>query len=141
MPVAFFAYSGAAHASAFYLQEQSVKGAGRAFSGEVADQGPESLWWNPAAIAGQEGCAGALGASGSEFAVIPPDNATGNFTKIVRRFTVRILLDQRQAGLDRLATGMSVTPRIEIGSHVDGRSHGGLMSWLAGGSFRCGTRS
>ncbi|TCP36052.1 HlyD family secretion protein [Sphingomonas sp. BK235] len=84
---------------------------------------------------------GALGASGSEFAVIPPDNATGNFTKIVRRFTVRILLDQQQAGLDRLATGMSVTPRIEIGSHVDGRSHGGLISWFAGGSFRCGTRS
>ena len=31
-------------------------------------------------------------ASGSEFALIPPDNATGNLTKIVRRFTVRIRL-------------------------------------------------
>jgi long-chain fatty acid transport protein len=40
-----------AHASGFYLQEQSVRGDGRAFSGEVADVGPESLWWNPAAIA------------------------------------------------------------------------------------------
>ncbi len=40
-----------AHAGGFYLQEQSVRGAGRAFSGEVADQGPASLWWNPAAIA------------------------------------------------------------------------------------------
>jgi membrane fusion protein (multidrug efflux system) len=83
---------------------------------------------------------GTFGASGSEFAVIPPDNATGNFTKIVRRFTVRILLDPRQPGLERLATGMSVTPRIEVGSHVDGRSHGGLISWLVGGSFQCGTR-
>ena len=40
-----------AHASGFYLQEQSVRGTGRAYSGEVADQGPASLWWNPAAIA------------------------------------------------------------------------------------------
>ena len=84
---------------------------------------------------------GVQGASGSEFAVIPPDNATGNFTKIVRRFTVRILLDQNQSDLDRLATGMSVTPRIALGSHGDGRSHGGLVSWIAGGSFRCGGRS
>ena len=40
-----------AHAAGFYLQEQSVRGTGRAYSGEVADQGPASLWWNPAAIA------------------------------------------------------------------------------------------
>lgn len=43
-----------AHAAGFYLQEQSVRGWGRANSGEVADQGPASLWWNPAAIAGTE---------------------------------------------------------------------------------------
>lgn len=43
-----------ASASAFYLQEQSVRGAGRAYSGEVADRGASSLWWNPAAIAGLE---------------------------------------------------------------------------------------
>lgn len=41
-----------ASASAFYLQEQSVRGTGRAYSGEVADKGVGSLWWNPAAIAG-----------------------------------------------------------------------------------------
>ena len=40
-----------AHAAGFYIQEQSTRGAGRAFSGEVADIGPESLWWNPASIA------------------------------------------------------------------------------------------
>ena len=44
--------SGTAEAAGFYLQEQSVRGWGRANSGEVADQGPASLWWNPAAIAG-----------------------------------------------------------------------------------------
>lgn len=41
-----------AHAAGYYLQEQSVKGTGRAYSGEVADKGADSLWWNPAAIAG-----------------------------------------------------------------------------------------
>jgi long-chain fatty acid transport protein len=39
-----------ARAAGFYLQEQSVRGWGRANSGEVADRGPASLWWNPAAI-------------------------------------------------------------------------------------------
>ncbi|HJV43778.1 outer membrane protein transport protein [Caulobacter sp.] len=43
-----------ASASAFYLQEQSVRGAGRAYSGEVADTGVGSLWWNPASIASVE---------------------------------------------------------------------------------------
>ncbi|MDP9103829.1 MAG: outer membrane protein transport protein [Pseudomonadota bacterium] len=43
--------AGSATASSFYLQDQSVKGLGRAYSGEVADQGAASLWWNPAAIA------------------------------------------------------------------------------------------
>jgi long-chain fatty acid transport protein len=49
--VAAAALASQAHAGGFYLQEQSVRGAGRAYSGEVADQGLESLWWNPAAIA------------------------------------------------------------------------------------------
>ena len=40
-----------AAAGGFYLQEQSVRGAGRAYTGEVADTGVSSLWWNPAAIA------------------------------------------------------------------------------------------
>src|SRR5262245_11330370 len=40
-----------ARAGGFYLQEQSVRGTGRAYSGEVADTGVASLWWNPAAIA------------------------------------------------------------------------------------------
>ena len=75
-------------------------------------------------------------ASGSEFSVIPPDNATGNFTKIVRRFPVRILFDPRQSGLDRLGSGMSVEPRIAIGSHVTGRASG--LTAVFGG-FRCAT--
>lgn len=49
-----FAFSGVANAQAFYLQEQAARAAGRAFSGEVADTGAASLWWNPASIAGME---------------------------------------------------------------------------------------
>ena len=53
--------AGAAQASGFYLPEQSIKGAGRAYSGEAADTGPESLWWNPAAIGGMTEARGAFG--------------------------------------------------------------------------------
>jgi membrane fusion protein (multidrug efflux system) len=52
-------------------------------------------------------------ASGQEFALLPPDNATGNFTKIVQRIPVKITLDagDRLAGL--LRPGMSVTPSVD----------------------------
>lgn len=46
------AFASSASAAGFYLQEQSARGAGRAYSGEVADTGTASLWWNPAAITG-----------------------------------------------------------------------------------------
>ena len=45
------AFASPALAGGFYLQEQSVRGAARAYSGEVSDTGVQSLWWNPAAIA------------------------------------------------------------------------------------------
>jgi membrane fusion protein (multidrug efflux system) len=51
-------------------------------------------------------------ASGQEFALLPPDNATGNFTKIVQRIPVRITIDDPEAaGL--LRAGMSVVPSID----------------------------
>jgi membrane fusion protein, multidrug efflux system len=54
-------------------------------------------------------------ASGQEFALLPPDNATGNFTKIVQRIPVRILIDDpRAAGL--LRAGMSAEPSIDTRS-------------------------
>jgi len=43
-----------AMAGSFYVQEQSTRGQGRANSGEGADKGVQSLWWNPAAIAGTQ---------------------------------------------------------------------------------------
>jgi membrane fusion protein (multidrug efflux system) len=51
-------------------------------------------------------------ASGSQFALLPPDNATGNFTKIVQRVPVKILLQPGQAELDRLRPGLSVIATI-----------------------------
>jgi membrane fusion protein (multidrug efflux system) len=55
-------------------------------------------------------------ASGSQFALLPPDNATGNFTKVVQRVPIRIELNAGQPLLARLLPGMSATTRI----HVDG---------------------
>jgi membrane fusion protein (multidrug efflux system) len=51
-------------------------------------------------------------ASGSIFALLPPDNATGNFTKVAQRLTVRVEVDPTQANFDRLRPGMSVVTRI-----------------------------
>jgi membrane fusion protein, multidrug efflux system len=51
-------------------------------------------------------------ASGSDFALLPPDNATGNFTKIVQRVPVKILLQPGQAELDQLRPGLSVIATI-----------------------------
>ena len=52
-------------------------------------------------------------ATGSEFSVIRPDNATGNFTKVAQRVPVRIAIDPGQAVAERLAPGMSVTARVD----------------------------
>ena len=51
-------------------------------------------------------------ASGSQFALLPPDNATGNFTKVTQRVPVKIVLDENQAEADRLRPGLSVTAVI-----------------------------
>jgi len=52
-------------------------------------------------------------ASGQQFALLPPDNATGNFTKIVQRIPVRISIDARGSLIGELRPGMSVTPTID----------------------------
>jgi membrane fusion protein, multidrug efflux system len=56
-------------------------------------------------------------ASGLEFALLPPDNATGNFTKIVQRVPVKIVLDDQSLnGL--LRPGMSAVPTVNTKSAV-----------------------
>ena len=52
-------------------------------------------------------------ATGAEFSVLPPENATGNFTKIVQRVPVRITLDGKDSELDVLRPGLSVTATID----------------------------
>jgi membrane fusion protein (multidrug efflux system) len=56
-------------------------------------------------------------ATGLEFALLPPDNATGNFTKIVQRLPVKIVLDRgpsgHESGAGLLRPGMSVEPVID----------------------------
>ncbi|MDQ0393987.1 HlyD family secretion protein [Labrys monachus] len=55
-------------------------------------------------------------ASGQEFALLPPDNATGNFTKVVQRIPVKIVLDAGNPLAGGLRPGMSVYPTIETGA-------------------------
>ena len=52
-------------------------------------------------------------ASGQEFALLPPDNATGNFTKVVQRIPVKIVLDPGSPLANLLRPGMSVYPTID----------------------------
>lgn len=54
-------------------------------------------------------------ATGSVFALLPADNATGNFTKVVQRLPVKIVLDPGQPDEDRLSAGMSVIARVQKG--------------------------
>ena len=57
-------------------------------------------------------------ASGSQSALLPPDNATGNFTKVVQRIPVKIALDPGHPLQDRLRPGLST----EVTIHASGRS-------------------
>jgi len=54
------------------------------------------------------------GATGARLSLFPPENATGNYVKVVQRIPVRIALDPGQAGLERLRPGMSVEPEVRV---------------------------
>ena len=68
-------------------------------------------------------------ASGAQFALLPADNATGNFTKVVQRFPVKITLDPSQDSQSSLLPGMSVTTTIHTST---GLSSGNFIDWLTG---------
>jgi membrane fusion protein, multidrug efflux system len=55
-------------------------------------------------------------ATGAVFSVIPPENATGNFTKIVQRVPVRIALDDEDASLGRIRPGLSTVATVDTRS-------------------------
>jgi len=55
------------------------------------------------------------GATGSRYSVLPPENASGNYVKVVQRIPVRIKFDPpNQNGVDRLRPGMSVEPKVRL---------------------------
>jgi membrane fusion protein (multidrug efflux system) len=61
-------------------------------------------------------------ATGAQFSILPAENATGNFTKIVQRVPVRIVLDGDASTLGRLRPGLSVSVDVdERGSGADSR--------------------
>jgi membrane fusion protein (multidrug efflux system) len=79
-------------------------------------------------------------ASGQEFALLPPDNATGNFTKVVQRIPVRIALDGDNNPLVALRPGMSVIPTIETRSQALDRQAIAASSKVSGGSCHVKSR-
>ncbi len=54
--------------------------------------------------------------TGSTFALLPPDNATGNFTKVVQRVPVKIVLDRNESRGSLVRPGMSVEATIDTGA-------------------------
>jgi membrane fusion protein, multidrug efflux system len=54
------------------------------------------------------------GASGARFSLLPPENATGNYVKVVQRIPVKIVLDPASNKDHQLRPGESVTPRVWI---------------------------
>lgn len=57
---------------------------------------------------------GIAGATGVQFSLLPPENATGNYVKVVQRVPVRILFDKGQDPKHLLRVGMSVEPRVKV---------------------------
>jgi membrane fusion protein, multidrug efflux system len=55
------------------------------------------------------------GSTGAVASVLPPENATGNFVKVVQRIPVRIRFKSNQRDLERLRPGMSVEPNVRVG--------------------------
>ena len=54
------------------------------------------------------------GATGSRYSLLPPENASGNYVKVVQRVPVRVRLDAGQPELDRLVPGMSVVVSVKV---------------------------
>jgi membrane fusion protein (multidrug efflux system) len=52
--------------------------------------------------------------TGGRFTLLPPENATGNFVKVVQRVPVKIVFDEPPANLDRLWAGESVEPKVNV---------------------------
>jgi len=58
--------------------------------------------------------------TGSRFTLMPPENATGNWVKVVQRVPVKIVFDEPVSSLERLWAGESVEPVVDLNSHAAG---------------------
>ena len=58
-------------------------------------------------------------ASGSEFSLIPPENATGSYTRVTQRVPVKIVFEPNQPVLGRLRPGMSATVSVKTSGHAN----------------------
>lgn len=66
-----------------------------------------------------------MAGTGAAFSLLPPENATGNYVKVVQRVPVKIVLDGRDAAAETLRVGMSVVPTVDTG-----RSFGEVLAGL-----------
>jgi len=116
---AFVAPAQSKASSGYYLDGQSAKAAGRAYSGEVVDQGAEALWWNPAGIAGQERPELQLNAA----VILPSSELVDRHTMIVRPFQAPAPVGGgpvargglRRGVLPTAGLAWPVTPRFALG--------------------------
>jgi membrane fusion protein (multidrug efflux system) len=69
--------------------------------------------------------------SGNAFALLPPQNASGNWIKVVQRVPVRIALDPAELDRNPLRIGLSVTAKVDVRDHS-----GPLVARIAAGSFQ-----
>jgi membrane fusion protein (multidrug efflux system) len=53
-------------------------------------------------------------ATGDRTSVLPPENATGNYVKVIQRLPVRIRFQPNQPGMEELRPGMSVEPKVHL---------------------------
>src|SRR5476649_1112679 len=75
-------------------------------------------------------------ATGSEFSVLPPDNATGNYVKVAQRIPVRIRIDPGQAQARRLRPGMSVEVSIDTSTLLSDSPHAATPTSAAAAGTR-----
>jgi membrane fusion protein (multidrug efflux system) len=54
--------------------------------------------------------------SGAQFSLLPPENATGNFVKVVQRVPVKIIFDEALPADHTIGPGLSVTPSVQVSS-------------------------
>jgi membrane fusion protein (multidrug efflux system) len=70
--------------------------------------------------------------SGTAFSLLPAENATGNYVKVVQRVPVKIIVDDWPEGLT-VGPGMSVIPSVKVLDPPNGTIGGRVLNWLGWG--------